>query len=395
MTIIIFFLILSGLILIHEFGHFFVAKKSGVKVHEFGLGLPPKIFGKKYGDTEYTLNWLPIGGFVCIEGEDPSEKVVDPKHSFQNKSPKTRLFILLAGILMNTFLAVFLFFTYFLANNFTSSPIVKITDFNFVGAKVLNVETVVSQVKNDALKDKIEPGDVVYNVLDGDRSLTGLKLSDLNKQPKNVIAQNLSGIRLTDFQDFVDKSEGELTVNLYNVQTGKFKDIVTTPTYNEEVGRKLLGVYLGSLVYLDYNQNIFTKASSGFLQSYNVMGYSLKAFSEIISYSFKTRDASVVSSGVSGPVGIFSIIQSVLKSGSISVVWTLIDLTAVLSLSLAFMNLLPIPALDGGRAVFVLVESITKKPVNPVIEGQIHKFGMVFLLLLLALITLKDVINLF
>ncbi|NCT55297.1 hypothetical protein GW755_00465 [bacterium] len=395
MTIIIFFLILSGLILIHEFGHFFVAKKSGVKVHEFGLGLPPKIFGKKYGDTEYTLNWLPIGGFVRIEGEDPSEKVVDPKHSFQNKSPKTRLFILLAGILMNTFLAVFLFFTYFLANNFTSSPIVKITDFNFVGAKVLNVETVVSQVKNDALKDKIEPGDVVYNVLDGDRSLTGLKLSDLNKQPKNVIAQNLSGIRLTDFQDFVDKSEGELTVNLYNVQTGKFKDIVTTPTYNEEVGRKLLGVYLGSLVYLDYNQNIFTKASSGFLQSYNVMGYSLKAFSEIISYSFKTRDASVVSSGVSGPVGIFSIIQSVLKSGSISVVWTLIDLTAVLSLSLAFMNLLPIPALDGGRAVFVLVESITKKPVNPVIEGQIHKFGMVFLLLLLALITLKDVINLF
>jgi len=395
LTIIIFFLILSGLILIHEFGHFFVAKKSGVKVHEFGLGLPPKIFGKKYGDTEYTLNWLPIGGFVCIEGEDPSEKVVDPKHSFQNKSPKTRLFILLAGILMNTFLAVFLFFTYFLANNFTSSPIVKITDFNFVGAKVLNVETVVSQVKNDALKDKIEPGDVVYNVLDGDRSLTGLKLSDLNKQPKNVIAQNLSGIRLTDFQDFVDKSEGELTVNLYNVQTGKFKDIVTTPTYNEEVGRKLLGVYLGSLVYLDYNQNIFTKASSGFLQSYNVMGYSLKAFSEIISYSFKTRDASVVSSGVSGPVGIFSIIQSVLKSGSISVVWTLIDLTAVLSLSLAFMNLLPIPALDGGRAVFVLVESITKKPVNPVIEGQIHKFGMVFLLLLLALITLKDVINLF
>ena len=366
-----------------------------MKVHEFGLGLPPKIFGKKYGDTEYTLNWLPIGGFVCIEGEDPSEKVVDPKHSFQNKSPKTRLFILLAGILMNTFLAVFLFFTYFLANNFTSSPIVKITDFNFVGAKVLNVETVVSQVKNDALKDKIEPGDVVYNVLDGDRSLTGLKLSDLNKQPKNVIAQNLSGIRLTDFQDFVDKSEGELTVNLYNVQTGKFKDIVTTPTYNEEVGRKLLGVYLGSLVYLDYNQNIFTKASSGFLQSYNVMGYSLKAFSEIISYSFKTRDASVVSSGVSGPVGIFSIIQSVLKSGSISVVWTLIDLTAVLSLSLAFMNLLPIPALDGGRAVFVLVESITKKPVNPVIEGQIHKFGMVFLLLLLALITLKDVINLF
>jgi len=395
LTIIIFFLILSGLILIHEFGHFFVAKKSGVKVHEFGLGLPPKIFGKKYGDTEYTLNWLPIGGFVRIEGEDPSEKVVDPKHSFQNKSPKTRLFILLAGILMNTFLAVFLFFTYFLANNFTSSPIVKITDFNFVGAKVLNVETVVSQVKNDALKDKIEPGDVVYNVLDGDRSLTGLKLSDLNKQPKNVIAQNLSGIRLTDFQDFVDKSEGELTVNLYNVQTGKFKDIVTTPTYNEEVGRKLLGVYLGSLVYLDYNQNIFTKASSGFLQSYNVMGYSLKAFSEIISYSFKTRDASVVSSGVSGPVGIFSIIQSVLKSGSISVVWTLIDLTAVLSLSLAFMNLLPIPALDGGRAVFVLVESITKKPVNPVIEGQIHKFGMVFLLLLLALITLKDVINLF
>lgn len=395
MTLIIFFLILSGLILIHEFGHFYVAKKSGVKVHEFGLGLPPKIFGKKFGDTEYTLNWLPIGGFVRIEGEDPSEKVSDPKHSFQNKPPRVRLFILLAGILMNTFLGIFLFFSYFLANDFTSSPIVKITDFNFVGAKVRNVETVVSEVQNEAVKEKIDPGDVVYNISNGDKSLNNLNFAALNKADKSQIAEDLTKVKLKDFQDFVNNSEGEVTINLYNIQTEKFKDIVTTPTYDEKADRKLIGVYLGSLVYLDYGQSFTTKTTSGFLHSYNVMGYSLKAFGEIISYSFKARDASAISSGVSGPVGIFSIIKSVLNSGSGSIFWTLIDLTAILSLSLAFMNLLPLPALDGGRSFFVVVEAITKKPVNPKIEGQVHKFGMIFLLLLLAIITLKDVINLF
>lgn len=394
MTLLIFFLILSGLILIHEFGHFYVAKKNGVKVHEFGLGLPPKIFGKKVGETEYTLNWLPIGGFVRIEGEDPSEKITDPKHSFQNKSPKVRLSILLAGIFMNTLLGIFLFLIYFLANNFTSSPIVKFTDFNFKGAKTYSVETVVSDVQNDEVKEKLEPGDVIFNVVSGENSLNELSAKALSEVGKGQAASAMSTVELKEFQDFVNNSEGEVTIYLYNIQTSKFKQVVVLPTYDEELDRKLIGVYLGSLVYLDYGQNIYTKVFSGFLHSYNIMGYSLKAFGEIIYHSFATRDVSVVSSGVSGPVGIFSIVQSVVKTGGTNVIWTLVDLTAILSLSLAFMNLLPMPALDGGRSVFVIYEAVVKKPISPKIESQIHKYGMLFLLMLLALITLKDVLNL-
>ncbi|PIR43461.1 hypothetical protein COV24_02560 [candidate division WWE3 bacterium CG10_big_fil_rev_8_21_14_0_10_32_10] len=395
MTFIIFFLTLSTLILIHELGHFTAAKMNGVKVHEFGLGLPPKIFGKKYGETEYTLNWLPIGGFVRIEGEDPAEKVADPKRSFQNKRVTVRMIILLAGVFMNFFLAVVLFYLFFLFNGFVSSPMVKFTNYSFVGANVKNVETVISGIAGDNIKEKVYPGDTIFNASYDSINLNDYVISEFSTHEKQKNVSILSSVKLKDFQSFIDKSEGPVKIYLYNVQTQESRTITVTPSYDERLKRKIIGVYLGSVFYLDYNKSFYTKTFSGFIHSYNILVYSGQTFSNLISYSFATKNIAPVSEGVSGPVGIFSVIQGVLASKSPNIIWILLDLVALLSLSLAFMNMLPIPALDGGRALFVFIEGVTRKKINPVIESEIHKYGMIFLLVLLAIITFKDVLNLF
>ena len=120
MTLLIFILILSLLVLIHEFGHFITAKKSGVRVEEFGLGLPPRIWGKQLGETLYSLNWLPFGGFVKLTGEDDDGNGLNDEKSFSSKKPSRRALILTAGVLMNFILGIFLYYVFLISNGFKS-----------------------------------------------------------------------------------------------------------------------------------------------------------------------------------------------------------------------------------------------------------------------------------
>lgn len=397
LTLIIFVLILSFLIIIHELGHFTAAKKAGLLVHEFGLGLPPKIWGKKYGETEYTLNALPIGGFVKIEGEDPSESVTGSKsRNFQFQKPKVKLIILLAGIIMNFAFAIFLYYTFFIFNNFISNPLVAFTDYNFRGANKLWVTTLISGVSNKSLEGRLRPGDVIFNVED---NTTKSKLNGFDTTVKALSKKDqiktVTSVTFDNFENFVNSFTGPATLYLYNIQDGSVRTEVVQVSYSDKLDKNIVGIYLGKMVYLDYSVTPLTKLFSGFTHSANMIGYSLKSFGALIGLSVKTRDVSVVSTGVSGPVGIYSVIKSVLISNNPQTFWIILDLTALISLSLGFMNLLPIPALDGGRAVFVLYEWVRGKPVKPSLEANIHKFGMLFLLALLFLITIKDVVNLF
>lgn len=397
LTLIIFVLILSFLIIIHELGHFTAAKKAGLLVHEFGLGLPPKIFGKKHGETEYTLNALPIGGFVKIEGEDPSENPTGNKaRNFQFQKPPVKLVILLAGVFMNFAFAIFLYYTFFIFNNFLSNPLIAFTDYNFRGANEIWVTTLISGVSNDSLEGKLKSGDVIFNV---ENNSTGETLNNYTSSLVSLSKKDqivaVTSVTFDDFEIFVNSFTGDATLYLYNIQDGSVRTEDVQITYNEELNKNIVGIYLGKMVYLDYSVTPLTKAFSGFTHSANMIGYSIKSFGALIGISYKSKDLSVVSTGVSGPVGIFSVIQSVLISNNPQTFWIILDLTALISLSLGFMNLLPIPALDGGRAVFVIFEWVTGKRVKPSVEANIHKFGMMFLLGLLFLITIKDVVNLF
>lgn len=397
LTLIIFVLILSFLIIIHELGHFTAAKKAGLLVHEFGLGLPPKIWGKKHGETEYTLNALPIGGFVKIEGEDPSENPKGNKsRNFQFQKPSVKLVILLAGVFMNFAFAIFLYYIFFVFNNFLSNPLIAFTNYNFRGAEELWVTTLISGVSNEGLEGKLKSGDVIFNVKDNSNQLTlnsyDESLASLSKKDQ-ILA--VTSVTFDDFETFVNSFTGSATLYLYNIQDASVRMETVEITYNEELNKNIVGIYLAKMVYLDYSISPVTKGLSGITHSANMVGYSIKSFGALIGISFESKDLSVVSTGVSGPVGIFSVIQSVLISNNPQTFWIILDLTALISLSLGFMNLLPIPALDGGRSVFVIFEWVTGKRVKPSIEANIHRFGMMFLLALLFLITIKDVVNLF
>ena len=160
----------------------------------------------------------------------------------------------------------------------------------------------------------------------------------------------------------------------------------------DEKGKGILGVILSKAVVLSYEGG--QKRFAGFLHAYNMLAYTVNTIENMISLSFKIRDISPVSESVSGPVGIFAIVKIILSFSGKEAILGLIDLVALLSLSLGFINFLPFPALDGGRTTFVLVEMVSGKRVSPKVEAFIHKVGMVFLLGLIVLVTFKDIRNL-
>ncbi len=372
---IIFILILSVLVLIHEFGHFFSAKKMGVRVEEFGYGIPPRIWGKKIGETVYSINALPFGGFVKLAGEDEGALAdkTDPGN-FINKNPWQRLAILLAGVGMNVLLAITVFYAFFAINNFRTSSLPLLYDYNFKYGNVIRNNTVVFGFEKDSSAQKagVELGEAILEI-DGNRVFN---VYDVRYQIK-------------------DKGGKEVWVKLLDTKRTKpaIRTIKIVPT-SDPNSAGFLGVALATSITIDYGGSFVSKLTAGFQHSLNILSYSLSTFSQLVSTSIAQKSMEPVSAGVSGPVGIFSVVGVILKYKGLDAVVGLLDFTAILSLSLAFMNILPIPALDGGRAAFVLFEAFTKKKVNPNFEANLHKWGIVTLLALTFVVTAKDIVNL-
>lgn len=366
LAIIIFILILSILVLLHEFGHFLMAKRAGIGVEEFGFGLPPRAWGKKIKDTIYSLNWLPFGGFVRLVGEDPTDVRRDAKDSFYTKTLSDRTLVVVAGVGANFILAVIVFYVVIFALGFkVSLPLFFEHNFKFVNqTKQVLVADVAAGSPADAAG--LKPGDSILKV-DGEE-----------------IAQ------IEGLQKIVRANGGrELVLTLENPVNNKTRQVLVAPQYSEELNAPALGVGLGELAVLKY-QTIFQKAFSGFIHSYNTLDYSVKVFANLIGFALRQRDITPVSEGVSGPVGIFQITSQAVALGPISV----LQLAGLLSLNLAAINILPIPALDGGRFAFIVIEAITRKRVNATIEKWTHSVGFAILLGLILLVTYNDILKL-
>lgn len=376
MAILVFILLLSALILIHEFGHFSVAKKLGIRVEEFGLGLPPRLIGKKVGETIYSLNLLPFGGFVRLTGEDVDEEnqdLLNDPRSFISRPPLQRGAVIIAGVVMHTILAIFLFYIVLFANNFKTSHIPLFFDYNFRFGDSEKIKTVVSGIQEGSAAEKagIELGEAIVSV-------DGISIEDVYKL-REVLKET---------------QEREVQIVLKDLRTPDStitRVVSTVPDISEE-GLPILGVYLTEAVSLSY-QKPLQKVFGGFLHSYNVLSYSLSAFKQIISISVAERSIEPVSQSVSGPVGIYSIVGGVLDYGGNKLVVNLLDFTGLMAISLAFINILPFPALDGGRLVFIIFEYVSGKKLAPSIEGKIHKFGMAILLFLLVAVTFSDIFS--
>lgn len=366
MAILVFILILSVLVMLHELGHFLAAKRAGIGVEEFGFGLPPRLWGKKIGETIYSVNWLPFGGFVRLVGEDSTDKKKDQKNSFYVKPLGQRILVVVAGVVANFALAILIFYVVVFALGFkVSLPLLIEHKFKFVNeTKQVLVEEVTDG--SSAKAAGIEFGDSIVKI-------DGAQIASID-----------------ELQKIVRSSENkELKLILENPVNNQRREVMATPVYNEQLKAPALGIGLGELVVLNYD-TLPQKLFSGFIHSYNTLDYSLRVFGKLIGYSIRERDITPVSQGISGPVGIASITSQAVALGPISV----LQLVGLLSLNLGFMNVLPIPALDGGRLFFLIIEAVTRKRVYPTVEKWVHSIGFAILLGLIFLVTYNDIIKL-
>ena len=368
-TIIIFIIVLGILVFVHESGHFIVAKKSGMQVDEFGFGFPPRIAGiqKVQGKwhwvwghkapedesaTVYSINWIPLGGFVRILGENNENE--EHPGSFINKSFGKRLFVLVAGVIMNLILAwVLLSVGYIIGlpvavDSPTAIP--AHTSFSKPQMAILDVSPGLP-----AAKAGIMPNDIILNI-DGNTFTA-----------------------VSQIQNYVQSHEGkEIT---FEVQRGKQDlSLKVTPNVNPPADQGPTGIELSLIGRLKYPwyQALWEGAKS-----------TVNGLVGIVSGLYQLFSGQLGFGSLGGPVKIAQLTGQVTDMGFIY----LLQFTAFLSLNLAVLNILPFPALDGGRVLFLLIEKVRRKRNNQKIEQWVNTAGFVFLLLLMVAVTFNDIIK--
>lgn len=381
MSLIIFIIILGILVLVHELGHFIAAKLNGIKVDEFGFGFPPRLFGIKKGETLYSVNALPIGGFVKLYGEEYYEmnnkkKTKDFSRAFINKKPYQKAIVIIGGVFMNVVLAVVIYYGILAFSNFSSDLIPLPIPYKFRFGLQEGRVVIAGVVKGSpAQKANIMAEEAVYGI---------------NKH--NIFIPITSSKQMIDI--IKNSPSTVLEINLENIRNGTKKTVSVTPYYNEELKRPVIGASLVDAAILSY-QSPKNKMFSGFYHSYNMFAYNASMMKYLVSSSFKEKNIAPVSQTVSGPVGIFKIINEIVTTSGQKLFINILNLIALLSLSLAFINIFPFPALDGGRLVFVLFEWVTGKRVNHKVEQYVNLAGFLFLISLAILITISDVVKIF
>ena len=331
-----------ALVVIHELGHFAVAKFFGVRVNEFGVGFPPKLFGWRKGETEYTFNAVPLGGFVRLEGE---EEATDPR-SLASKSPAVRAAILGAGSFMNAVLAVAIFAVLFMIPNDVTVGDVVVKDVS---------------PNSPAAEAGIGPGDRIIAV-DG--------------QPVESTNQVSAGITRNLGSDLSLKIESG----------GQTREVSVIPRWRPPEGEGNVGVLLSL-------EN--SRVESRSYYPWEAVGKGAAQVVEVVTLTWRSithwlfRDAPTP---FSGPVGIVSGSKEAVDIGGID---TLIPLAALLSISLAIFNILPIPALDGGRLLFVIIELIRGgKKIPAEKERLVHMLGFALLITLVLMVSYNDIVRL-
>lgn len=346
MKILFALIIFEVIILIHEFGHFIVAKKCGVKVNEFAIGMGPALLKKQKGETLYALRLFPIGGYCSMEGED--EESSDSR-AFCRKSVPKRMAIVIAGIIMNLILGFVLLIIY----TSLSAPITS---------------TTVSKFESENARSHV----------------TGLEEGD------KII--KINGIRI-----FTDM---DISYQFQNDKDGVFDMTVLRNGEKTE----LKGVTLdteNNLLHIDFlvepiEATPLTVISQSFKQGVTYSRLIYISLADLVTGKYSIRD-------LSGPVGIVNVIGDVIDSETdkeTGIDWRalseqMLSLGAFITINIGLFNLLPLPALDGGRLIFLIIEAIRKKPVSAEREGMVHFIGLAALMLLMVIVTVSDIVKIF
>ncbi len=377
LTIVVFLVILSVLVLVHESGHFLVGKLSGMGVEEFALGLPftKPLWSKKLADG-MKLSFYPVlfGGFVKLLGEEPDSAEASPGKGpvkgkyFYKSNVWQRIAVVVAGVTMNLFLAVAAFYLFLGLSNFRLL-VPKLADYNFI-----------SPHRNLVVISAVEDN-------------TPAQTAGLSSGEVIVSADNTGFSGLVDFQSFVKKHAGEpIKLTLSNLGLTSQRQVTVTPRKNPPAGQGALGIGIAEAYDLEF-KTPGQKLTSGLSYAADMFIYNLRVLGSFISLAFKTGNTAPLSESVSGPVGIGAAVGDILQLPWNEAVKQLINLLGLLSLSLAFMNILPIPALDGGRLAFLIVEAVTNKKLAAKYENLINQAGMIILLGLILLISFNDIVK--
>lgn len=393
-TVIVFIIVLGVLIFVHELGHFVVARRNSIRAYEFGFGFPPRIFGfqavtnpktkkRKWrmiwgrhdGDSEqemaeieeieekglkvgtiYSLNWIPIGGFVRIKGEDGGHQ--GDKDSFASRGAWTRTRVLAAGVLMNFVLAWFLISI----NLMIGAP--EAVDPN-----------------SDSPLAKIQVSEVVPG---SPAETMGLQIGDeIAKAQKAADGHQLYFKNISALQDYINSQKGQ-SINLKINRGSETLNLTGAPRANYPEGQGPLGIALAETQIVSYPW--YQAIWKGLVATGDLIVTIVVAFYGLIKSAFMGKN---ISADISGPVGIAILTRDVTRLGLIYV----FQFVALLSVNLGIINILPIPALDGGRILFIIIEKIKGSPVTQKVEQAFHTVFFVLLIMLMVAVTYHDVLK--
>lgn len=360
LTIIVFILILGVLIFVHEFGHFITAKKTGVKVEEFGFGYPPRIFGIKKGETIYSLNLIPVGGFVRILGEEGIKKRSKSKRAFYNKPAWQRAIILASGVFMNLLLAAVLLS---IVNGIGIPSFVeegRETDYKNIKIQIVEVAK-----ESPAAIAGLMPGDVISAIYFKDESIVIKEIEDVQK----FVAMH------TGEELWFDIKRGKESFQIY---------MMPRLSYPENEGATGIAMVKSGIISYPWHEAV--------IRGFKLTGELFITFIRLFYYLIKTLIVKGTLIGeIAGPVGIYSLTSQMVKLGLVHV----LQFAAIFSINLVILNGLPIPALDGGRLLFLLIEKLKGKPIKFKTEQMANAIGFGFIILLLLIITFRDIMKLF
>ncbi len=344
---IVFILVLSVLIVVHEFGHFIMARRCGVRVEKFSLGFGPKLIGIKRGDTEYRISAIPLGGYVKMAGESHQDKLTGEEWEFLSKPVGKRFKIVISGALLNYILGFLLFSLVFMmgAPTLTNEIGEVIEDFPAKAAGLMAGDMIVG-IDGKDIKYWHELTDVIHKKLHGDVELEVLR----GDRIRNVIV---------------------------TPKVGEYADV-----FGKKVSIAQIGIKSSDeVIYVKYNP--IKSVSLAFDKITELTTLTFKAIGNLIIGRMKLRES------VAGPVGIFMITTQAAKMGLVHLLYIM----AIISTSLAIFNVLPIPVLDGGHILFLAIEKIRKRPLSPKVQDVAAHVGLTLLLLLMLFVFYFDIMR--
>ena len=360
MSILLFIIILGILVFVHELGHFIVAKKAGVRVDEFGIGFPPRLWKKKIGETTYSINLFPVGGFVKIFGENPDEESIkgeDSKRSLFHSSKLTQGWIISAGIIFNLLFAWILITSGFIMGVPFSS------DDPSYGPRVKDAVVLISGVapSSPALTAGLKEGDSIVSL--------------------SAEGENLDHPTVSATQNFIS-SHSVLTLSFLRGE--ELKTVTVHPQDGLKEGAKAIGISMDTVGTL--RLPIYEAPYSGAIMTLSIVEATVGGLFNFFKNVF-TGNAGF--SDISGPVGIVGVVKDASSLGFSH----LISLTALISINLAVINIFPFPALDGGRLLFVIIETIKRSQLRPSFVNTMNGIGFALLILLMVVVTYHDIIK--